>query len=426
VISTIEPDQKNEGRDDPMSPRPESDSMTTQPLSDQPPAEASTTVETPAPERKKCYWNRVPDEMKQANRWLNWKYVQRPGKAKPDKVPIQVDGRLASSTDPSTRTTFGAVRWAYNELRCGDGIGFVLGDGWVGFDCDDSKDPSAPILQRILDSYTEDSPSGMGFHVICRGTLPPGGRRKGCYEMYDSGRYFTVTGDAWSRQTGELEDATGRVEERTAQLAEVHKMIFGVVDEKPTAIAAPPSPSPSPSPVDLSDADILATALRDAKFARLWSGAWEGMYRSHSEADQSLCNKLVFYFGGDAGKVDALFRQSGLMRPKWNREKYRTGTIEKALADVTKRYRPGIVNHHPTFTDALQRLLGPLFLEKPRPKRRQPIFRPAVRLPRAMRSASDMVMVIVIIISLRRPSRTAPHGPRHWTRQRSTASPARS
>jgi putative DNA primase/helicase len=89
------------------------------------------------------------------------------------------------------------------------------------------------------------------------------------------------------------------------------------------------------------DTEILATTLKDAKFARLWSGAWEGMYRSHSEADQSLCNKLVFYFGGDAGKVDALFRQSGLMRPKWNREKYRTGTIEKALTDVTERYRPG-------------------------------------------------------------------------------------
>ncbi len=294
--------------------------------------ETTTTVDTPAPERKKRYWNSVPDEMKLEKRWLLWKYERRDGDPKLTKVPYQMNGRKASSTDPDTWATFQAVRAVYNEqLPHWDGIGFVLGDGWIGFDCDDSKDPNAPIFQRILDSYTEDSPSGMGFHVICRGTLPSGGRRKGCFEMYDDARYFTVTGDAWIN----LEHTVSPVMERTPELAEVHKFIFGE-PAKPVA-----APSPAPAPLGLTDAEILTAALRDAKFKRLWDGEWKGMYASHSEADQALVNKLVFYFGGDAGKVDAMFRRSGLMRPKWDREKYRMGTIGKALADVTEHYHMG-------------------------------------------------------------------------------------
>jgi primase-polymerase (primpol)-like protein len=45
-----------------------------------------------------------------------------------------------------------------------------------------------------IDSYTEVSPSGAGLRIWTPGVLPPGGRRKGYVEMYDGGRYLTVTG----------------------------------------------------------------------------------------------------------------------------------------------------------------------------------------------------------------------------------------
>jgi len=35
-----------------------------------------------------------------------------------------------------------------------------------------------------------------------------------------------------------------------------------------------------------------------------------------------------------------LFRQSGLMREKWERQDYRNGTLEKALSLVTETYTP--------------------------------------------------------------------------------------
>ncbi|MFQ7644172.1 hypothetical protein, partial [Ruthenibacterium lactatiformans] len=41
---------------------------------------------------------------------------------------------------------------------------------------------------------------------------------------------------------------------------------------------------------------------------------------SHSEADIALCNALAWWTNCDAARVDRLFRQSGLMREKWDRQ----------------------------------------------------------------------------------------------------------
>ena len=45
----------------------------------------------------------------------------------------------------------------------------------------------------------------------------------------------------------------------------------------------------------------------------------------------ALCMKLIYWFGRDAATIDDLFRQSGLMREKWNREDYRQRTLRTAL-----------------------------------------------------------------------------------------------
>jgi len=45
-----------------------------------------------------------------------------------------------------------------------------------------------------LNSYTEKSPSGTGIHIFIKAKLPPGGRKKGDFECYESGRYLTMTG----------------------------------------------------------------------------------------------------------------------------------------------------------------------------------------------------------------------------------------
>jgi primase-polymerase (primpol)-like protein len=148
----------------------------------------------------------IPEEMREAPRWVAWRYAVVNGKK--TKVPYTpaphgskvLPMRKASSTDGLTWRTFGEAIAVY-RARGADGIGFVLGDGWIGIDLDHQRNaetgevtPVAQEVIRAINSYTEVSPSGAGFHIIAKGVLPEGRRKRGDFEMYSDGRYFTVTG----------------------------------------------------------------------------------------------------------------------------------------------------------------------------------------------------------------------------------------
>jgi putative DNA primase/helicase len=140
----------------------------------------------------------IPEELRQLPRWVNWRIEQRAGK--PTKVPKQPSGVNADSTAPKTWSTFERVSQTNGKF---DEIGFVFTKeaGDVGIDLDKCRDPKtgetekwALDIIKELDSYTELSQSGTGWHVIVKGSLPPGGNRKGRVEMYDSKRFFCMTG----------------------------------------------------------------------------------------------------------------------------------------------------------------------------------------------------------------------------------------
>jgi hypothetical protein len=189
----------------------------------------------------------------------------------------------------------------------------------------------AQEIMQELDSYTEISPSGKGVHVLVRATLPEGRNRKGRFEAYDRGRYFTVTGKhlAGSPQT---------IESRQEELRAVLRRMFG---EESTNGHTKPVAAPEPLRKDLTDSEVIQKALaasNGARFCRLWNGDTSG-YASHSEADLALCGMLAFWTGGDATRIDTLFRQSGLYREKWNRKDYRNRTITQALSGKTQFYK---------------------------------------------------------------------------------------
>jgi hypothetical protein len=301
----------------------------------------------------------VPAELVAADRWLAWRYEERTdkdGRKKLTKVPVRCDNpkRQASSTDPTTWTTFAAAL-AVAEEDGVDGPGFVLGGGYAGVDLDGCRHPTTgsihPAAFRViakLDSYTEISPSGCGVKVFCRGTLPEGRRAqpdvtwKGYlagvvppedekYElaMFATAKYFTVTGQ-------HLEFTPADLEERTDKLADLHACVF---PPEPATNGARPH---DPTPVDLDDGALIERAMAAAngtKFRALWNGDIGG-YASHSEADQALCNLLAFWAGADGSRMDALFRQSGLMRDKWERADYRKRTIDRAIESCREFYSP--------------------------------------------------------------------------------------
>ena len=160
---------------------------------------------TPKPTYLKVFPESLPDELTRLPQWVVWRAVWRPGKdGKPGKwtkVPYQLDGRLAKSTDPATWAEFGECLLAY-QLRGFDGIGFVftVDAGIVGIDLDKCIAEDGTIAEWALkavhrfNSFTELSPSGTGLHIYARGQIPMTGTKKGHVEIYRQCRFFTVTG----------------------------------------------------------------------------------------------------------------------------------------------------------------------------------------------------------------------------------------
>jgi putative DNA primase/helicase len=258
----------------------------------------------------------IPNELKRLQRWVCWQRIVRSGK--PTKVPIDPKaGRMASCTDAGTWGTYAQALSFLNSGKA-TGIGFVLGPPYSGSDLDRCRNPKTGVIEpraaQIIDalnSYTEVSPSGAGVHILVKGALPEGGRRKGRVEMYESGRYFTMTGLR-------VEGAPATIESRQAELNTLHAEIFGT---KQSAEAPTNATSSSVDSADsLADDEIIMGARRLPKFKRLWDGDWTG-YDSQSEADLALCLMLADWTARQAGRIDGLFRRSKPFRPKWDEQR---------------------------------------------------------------------------------------------------------
>jgi hypothetical protein len=212
-----------------------------------------------------------------------------------------------------------------------DGIGFVLdGTGPAGLDFDGVRDlqtgaidPWAEEEVARLRTYTEISPSRDGLRAFVYGDdLPPGRRKRGNVEVYDRVRFLTVTGHR-------LDSAPATVESRPAELLDVWRRLVAWEDQRENTpvVTLPPS---------LSDLEVIrraSAAANGAKFSRLWAGDWSA-YPSHSEGDLALAALLGFWVGPDLHRIDTLFQQSGLMRPKWRRADYRDRTVRRALRSL--------------------------------------------------------------------------------------------
>ncbi len=145
----------------------------------------------------------IPRELLDRPQWVLWRLENRDGR--PTKIPYQISGVRASSTDQTTWNTAEAV-WDVYQDGGYSGIGFVFStdDPYCGIDLDDSVDEEGnlmpwamPIVAR-LNSYTEISPSGTGVKIWIKARLPERVKHKVKYdsgeiEVYDQGRYFTVT-----------------------------------------------------------------------------------------------------------------------------------------------------------------------------------------------------------------------------------------
>ncbi|WEL30160.1 phage NrS-1 polymerase family protein [Haloferax volcanii] len=295
----------------------------------------------------------LPDTLLERDHWVGWRKQTRGGDE--TKVPVSVNGGYASATDAVTWTTFDEAL-AYARGGAADGVGFVFSteDPYVGVDLDkcrtretgETEAWATEIIDQLA-SYTEISPSGTGYHIIVRGSLPPGGNRTGNLELYEHARFFTMTGD-------HVDETPTTVADRTDELTAIHGAYFETQHtQSGTQTSNTPNITTTSSTVDtpgndLTDEDVVERASNAAngpKFSRLWKGDTSA-YDSHSEADMALCSILAFWTGGDTAQIDRLLRDSGLYRKKWDETHFADGstygekTIERSVSGTSDFYDP--------------------------------------------------------------------------------------
>ncbi|WDN94485.1 phage/plasmid primase, P4 family [Bacillus velezensis] len=290
----------------------------------------------------------IPQELKNAPQWILWRSEERNGKK--TKVPYQIDGSMAQSSNKRTWSTFTTIMKFFNEQEY-DGIGFMFSkdDPFIGIDIDHCVNDGvlSPFAQEIIQtisSYTEYSPSGEGVHIIAKGKLPlrgPGTGRKNIdkgLEVYRHGRYFTFTGSSLD---------VGPVQERSEEI----KTIFDkYLTEKEEARPASTQSQPESDMSNLSNKEIwerMFNSKNGKSIQDLFNG--QLVNGDHSSTDMALCNHLAFWTDKDASKMDSMFRESNLVREKWDRQHSADGATYGEMTIAAAIYSTG-----PTISDLME------------------------------------------------------------------------
>ena len=243
----------------------------------------------------------LPQEMHQYKQWFGWRLEINLGKDKPSKVPYQIgNGFKASVIEPAHWSSFDkAVNSDFTCVNPCDptldvretgftGIAFALtiGDPYTFIDCDDTHGDVESYNEQVklfnmMDTYTEISHSGKGIHMIVKATIPSG-RRRHNIEIYNTDRFFALTGNVFQNKFV--------INERQSLAYDLWESLGG----KPVTYH-----QNSNSPEINTDDEVLtmaSQAVNGDKFDKLFRGEWlELNYPSQSEADLAFIDIIQFY-----------------------------------------------------------------------------------------------------------------------------------
>lgn len=276
-----------------------------------------------------------------------------------DKVPINPNNlKFANVTDRQSCTDFDTailnidkeITLYYQPTRQNvkakiSGIGIVLEfAGLIGIDLDDIIDtttgtinPTALKTVDFINSYTEFSVSGKGLHILVDGRLHTKevnarGLSKGIkykfddfeMEMYDNSRYLTFSGNVFRDMP---------IQSKSDKANALYNRLLTLRESKRQPTAVHKQNQTVQQPVTDDDNALLQRMFKSKCGAEI-KALFEGDISkcgSNSEADLKLCRHLAYWTGKDEERIDKLFRQSALYRTKWDREDYRTNTINLAI-----------------------------------------------------------------------------------------------
>lgn len=210
-------------------------------------------------------------------------------------------------------------------------VGALLTNGLIMLDIDNiyneivNKDNPDGLLAKLHQltkgTYCEVSQSNKGVHFFFTATKTRKEIRNDKYELYDRDRWATLTGNTlWA--TSEIKHLSEQ------EMSRLEQFLWG--DPKPEK---PKSAKAIVTGNNVAD-DALLKKIRNSKqadkFEALWSG--EGITDDASSNDMALADILVWWTNHDLKRADKLFRQSGLMRDKWDETHSADG---KTYAEMT-------------------------------------------------------------------------------------------
>lgn len=173
------------------------------------------------PSKSIIFPKNIPQELKKFKNWLCWGWLKNKGGTKWTKPPLDIFGKGFGDHVNKQCFSFKKAYQAYldNHYISGIGYSFKKEDPFIGMDIDncikDGKlDKRVKKLLKMLNSYTEISPSGTGLRVIGFGNCKTvGATKKHNLEIYTEKRYLTLTGQVYKDYT-KVRDI-----EKTAEIA---------------------------------------------------------------------------------------------------------------------------------------------------------------------------------------------------------------
>jgi putative DNA primase/helicase len=230
---------------------------------------------------------RMPAAMRALPQWLVWRFVQKDKNKKPTKVPFYVDGgpRGGKKEDPveqgseRDRKRLAPFDVAIKALRHGsyDGLGFAFlpGDGIVAIDLDGALDQETGEISQLCQdaiaacgTYTEQSPSGKGVHIIGLGHVADSFRSNAIgVEVYCGAQFFTCTGVWWSGTPLDLQPIPQPAIDKLRELVEASRKAQTPAKPRPRA------DTPVSLDNDFTRVNQVALALLDAWVPHLFPDA---------------------------------------------------------------------------------------------------------------------------------------------------------
>ena len=355
----------------------------------------TTNQTTQGPQRNVDIYSAVPQELKELHQWVIWLNHWKDGDDKPSKILYQTNGWAASTTSKRNWKDYHTIATFYCQIQGkpfdyryrphkgapyeyhtgkveGIGLVFTKSDPYCGIDLDNClyRDENGKIaiktwaqmmVERLTPmAYAEVSPSGNGIKFWTRASLPAGARNKvyldepagEAIEAYDCQRFFTITGKG-----------KGAIGDGQEVLDWIFEQYLKPEPEANISTTNHTTQKNVSSSANLHTAEEVIASIQKSKqchkFNALMVGNTTG-YGSHSEADYALCCLIAFWTQKPT-IIDAIFRKSQLIRPKWDEvhkgdkvTTYGEHTIQKAVAGTRQTYQPKRKQFSRTKTTASQ------------------------------------------------------------------------